>query len=347
MKILVTGTEGYIGARLAPLLHRRRPRRRRARHRLLPRRLSVPRSAGHAGRRRDDLQGSARRDARATSPASTPSSIWRSSRTIRSARTDPRSRSRSTTRARFASPRPRARRACGASSTRRRAASTAWGPASSSTRRRRPIRRPPTPSARCCVERDLLPHGRRRLLRRVPAQCHRLRTLAAHALRHRAQRPVRTGVDAARDRDDQRRQPVAADRAHRGHLRGHAVRRRGAGRRGQRRGLQRRREPPRTTAFARSPRSSPRPFRAAKSAPARRAGTTAATAFPFDKIESRLPGFRARWTALRGAEELRKLFERIELSPDTYEFRAFTRLKQLKYLQRTAQIDDDLFWRPR
>ncbi len=64
----------------------------------------------------------------------------------------------------------------------------------------------------------------------------------------------------------------------------------------------------------------------------------------FEKIDSRLPGFRPRWTAHRGAEELRKLFERIEFSPDTYEFRAFTRLKQLKYLQRTAQVDDDLFW---
>jgi nucleoside-diphosphate-sugar epimerase len=67
----------------------------------------------------------------------------------------------------------------------------------------------------------------------------------------------------------------------------------------------------------------------------------------FAKIESRLPGYRPGWTALRGAQELHRLFERIELSPDTYQFRAFTRLKQLQYLQRTAQIDDDLYWRPR
>lgn len=64
----------------------------------------------------------------------------------------------------------------------------------------------------------------------------------------------------------------------------------------------------------------------------------------FDKITSSLPGFQARWTAQRGAEELQKLFERIEFSPQTYEFRAFTRLKQLKYLQRTGQINADLFW---
>jgi len=64
----------------------------------------------------------------------------------------------------------------------------------------------------------------------------------------------------------------------------------------------------------------------------------------FDKIASKLPGFKARWTAQRGAEELRKLFERIEFSPQTFEFRAFTRLKQLKYLQRTGQINEDLIW---
>lgn len=64
----------------------------------------------------------------------------------------------------------------------------------------------------------------------------------------------------------------------------------------------------------------------------------------FDKIASRLPGFKTRWTARAGAEELRKLFERIEFSEETFQFRAFTRLKQLKYLQRTGQVDADLFW---
>ena len=44
-------------------------------------------------------------------------------------------------------------------------------------------------------------------------------------------------------------------------------------------------------------------------------------------------------------EELRDLFQRIELSKDMYEFRAFTRLKQLNYLKRTAQVDEDLRWR--
>jgi nucleoside-diphosphate-sugar epimerase len=67
----------------------------------------------------------------------------------------------------------------------------------------------------------------------------------------------------------------------------------------------------------------------------------------FDKIATRLPEYKSRWTAKMGAEELRRLFERIEMSPDTYEFRAFTRLKQIKYLQRTGQVDGDLYWRAR
>jgi nucleoside-diphosphate-sugar epimerase len=67
----------------------------------------------------------------------------------------------------------------------------------------------------------------------------------------------------------------------------------------------------------------------------------------FGKIAARLPGYEARWTAARGAEELRRLFERIEFDQSTHEFRAFTRLKQLKYLQRSGQVDADLHWSAR
>ena len=67
----------------------------------------------------------------------------------------------------------------------------------------------------------------------------------------------------------------------------------------------------------------------------------------FEKIAGSLPGYRGRWTARNGAEELRTLFERIEMSPDTHAFRAFKRLKQIQYLQRTRQVDNDLYWRAR
>jgi nucleoside-diphosphate-sugar epimerase len=64
----------------------------------------------------------------------------------------------------------------------------------------------------------------------------------------------------------------------------------------------------------------------------------------FDKITRHLPDFRCRFTARDGARQLRELFERIELSPETFQYRAFTRLKQLKYLQATHQIDDEFYW---
>ena len=65
----------------------------------------------------------------------------------------------------------------------------------------------------------------------------------------------------------------------------------------------------------------------------------------FDKIQSQLPGFRCQYTAKDGAKQLRQLFERIAFSDETYKFRAFTRLKQLQYLQKTKQVDSELFWR--
>jgi len=65
----------------------------------------------------------------------------------------------------------------------------------------------------------------------------------------------------------------------------------------------------------------------------------------FDKIASKLPGFRCEWNARRGAEELYNLFKRIEISTDTYQFRTFTRLKQLRYLTNTHQVDEEFVWR--
>lgn len=64
----------------------------------------------------------------------------------------------------------------------------------------------------------------------------------------------------------------------------------------------------------------------------------------FEKISSQLPGFRCRHTAAIGAEQLYDLFSRIHLTPEQFQFRAFTRLKQLQHLRATQQIDDAFFW---
>jgi nucleoside-diphosphate-sugar epimerase len=65
----------------------------------------------------------------------------------------------------------------------------------------------------------------------------------------------------------------------------------------------------------------------------------------FEKINTQLPGFRCQRDATVGANQIRELFEGIDMSPEIFGFRAYTRLKQLEYLIRTRQIDDDFFWR--
>lgn len=65
----------------------------------------------------------------------------------------------------------------------------------------------------------------------------------------------------------------------------------------------------------------------------------------FDKINKTLPGFKCDWNAQRGAQQLFDLFTQIDLSEDTFLFRGFTRLKQLEYLIGTQQIDQGFFWK--
>jgi nucleoside-diphosphate-sugar epimerase len=64
----------------------------------------------------------------------------------------------------------------------------------------------------------------------------------------------------------------------------------------------------------------------------------------FEKIRKHLPNFKCRWDARRGAEQLLTLFKRIDMTEETFQCRAFTRLKQLEYLIRTRQIDHNFFW---
>ncbi|OKH22080.1 NAD-dependent epimerase/dehydratase family protein [Chroogloeocystis siderophila] len=65
----------------------------------------------------------------------------------------------------------------------------------------------------------------------------------------------------------------------------------------------------------------------------------------FEKINTLLPGFKCEWDAVRGARQLYNLFTQIDMSEETFLFRGFTRLKQLEYLMRTQQIDKDFYWR--
>ncbi len=67
----------------------------------------------------------------------------------------------------------------------------------------------------------------------------------------------------------------------------------------------------------------------------------------FDKINSQLPGFKCEHDAYSGARELREIFERLKMTPETFSSRSYTRLKQLNYLIETQQLDDDFFWSDR
>jgi nucleoside-diphosphate-sugar epimerase len=64
----------------------------------------------------------------------------------------------------------------------------------------------------------------------------------------------------------------------------------------------------------------------------------------FEKIGKHLPTFKCNWDARRGAEQLFELFRRIDMTEDVFQFRTFTRLKQLEYLIRTSQIDENFLW---
>jgi len=64
----------------------------------------------------------------------------------------------------------------------------------------------------------------------------------------------------------------------------------------------------------------------------------------FDKISSQLPGFSCDWNAARGAHQLHEVFEQIGMDAETFTGRGHTRLKQLEHLIATKQLDADLFW---
>ena len=65
----------------------------------------------------------------------------------------------------------------------------------------------------------------------------------------------------------------------------------------------------------------------------------------FGKIRKHLPGFTCRWDAQRGAQELRNVFEHIHMTRETFNAPPFTRLRQLKHLCETGQLDEKLYWR--
>lgn len=64
----------------------------------------------------------------------------------------------------------------------------------------------------------------------------------------------------------------------------------------------------------------------------------------FDKIKEVLPQFTCEFDVKKGAEELKAIFEDIKMSAEVYHSRLYTRLKQIEYLKREHNVDDRLVW---
>jgi nucleoside-diphosphate-sugar epimerase len=64
----------------------------------------------------------------------------------------------------------------------------------------------------------------------------------------------------------------------------------------------------------------------------------------FDKIHETLPDFHCRWDPAGGARELLDVFTSIDLQESEFRSRHYTRLAQIEYLLNTRQIDGSFRW---
>ena len=64
----------------------------------------------------------------------------------------------------------------------------------------------------------------------------------------------------------------------------------------------------------------------------------------FDKIHSTLPGYKCRYDVSKGVEQLHRVFAAIGLTRESFESTSHTRLRQMQHLIATRQIDSSFFW---
>lgn len=64
----------------------------------------------------------------------------------------------------------------------------------------------------------------------------------------------------------------------------------------------------------------------------------------FDKLKTTFPKLVIKRTVEDGAKELRDIFKKIKMTKEVYDFRGFTRLKEIEHLKQTGQINKDFFW---
>jgi nucleoside-diphosphate-sugar epimerase len=74
-------------------------------------------------------------------------------------------------------------------------------------------------------------------------------------------------------------------------------------------------------------------------------GDTRSYRVSFEKIKRTFPKLVLKRTVQEGVKDLKKVFESIALDKETFESRAYTRLKEIEHLVKTKQIDKNFFWK--
>lgn len=64
----------------------------------------------------------------------------------------------------------------------------------------------------------------------------------------------------------------------------------------------------------------------------------------FSRLHATFPDFSAKWDIAGGAAQLHRVFDAIDLTAETFYGRGHTRLKQIQYLLESGQLDSRLFW---
>jgi nucleoside-diphosphate-sugar epimerase len=64
----------------------------------------------------------------------------------------------------------------------------------------------------------------------------------------------------------------------------------------------------------------------------------------FDKIHSTLPTFKCQFNVEKGVQQLKRVFEAVGMTKELFESPSHTRLKQIQHLLSTKQIDADFYW---
>lgn len=73
-------------------------------------------------------------------------------------------------------------------------------------------------------------------------------------------------------------------------------------------------------------------------------GDTRSYKVSFEKIKKTFPKLKIKRTVEYSAKELKDIFKKVQMSKEVFEFRGFTRLKEIEHLKKTGQINKEFFW---